>query len=231
MVWELAIIESEVTFQASLILSNSPQTPKIVNASFMAFSQDFDDLAYGFARELTHRSYEQSHLPLIPRRKTRIKGYSVDYLNNNDDGDADDDGTVTKGKLERCILERSDDQLDKECLVKSSTGNVLNDLFRLKSIKQNGQNGCCSARASNELTINCSKVNEKFSELDEEEEKKKTKMSPFYANLDFIRNSTFGKLVFNKQSSLDSKIQGFYEKECSQDAAKPSTTDSSTKPK
>lgn len=66
-------------------MSNVPQTPKFVNASFVAFFQD-PDLSYDIAKELTNRDYSQSHLPLTPRRKPRFltnstpKGLSLDQL-------------------------------------------------------------------------------------------------------------------------------------------------------
>ncbi len=63
--------EEITTFQSSLILSNAPQTPKIVNASFMAFLAE-PDFALDIAKELLiSHDYSQSHLPLRPRRKTK----------------------------------------------------------------------------------------------------------------------------------------------------------------
>jgi hypothetical protein len=82
---ENIVNEEKRRFQSSLILSNVPQTPKFVNASFMAFFQD-PELTYDIAKELTNRGYTQSHLPLIPRRKPKFlisptqKGFSFDQL-------------------------------------------------------------------------------------------------------------------------------------------------------
>lgn len=60
-----------MTFQSSLILSNAPQTPKIVNASFLAFLAE-PEFALDIAKELLiSHDYSQSHLPLRPRRKTK----------------------------------------------------------------------------------------------------------------------------------------------------------------
>lgn len=72
-------------FQSSLILSNVPQTPKLVNASFLAFLQEID-MTYEIVKELTNRDYSNSHLPLTPRRKPKLnnnpyqKGISFDQL-------------------------------------------------------------------------------------------------------------------------------------------------------
>ena len=79
-----SIKEAEHKFQSSLILSNVPQTPKIVNASFMAFYQE-NDIAHDIAKELTSRNYFLAHLPLTPRRKPKFlnsngyKGLSFDF--------------------------------------------------------------------------------------------------------------------------------------------------------
>ncbi len=82
-------------FQSSLMLSNVPQTPKIVNASFLAFFPDSDFvLTVESARQLTNVDYSQTHLPLTPRRKPRFltnlgqKMFSLDefsqtYPNSN----------------------------------------------------------------------------------------------------------------------------------------------------
>lgn len=59
-------------FQSSLLLSNVPQTPKVVNASFLAFFPDME-LTLDIAKELTKRDYAMSHFPLKPRRKLRNK--------------------------------------------------------------------------------------------------------------------------------------------------------------
>jgi hypothetical protein len=82
-------------FQSSLLLSNVPQTPKLilhnaantlVNASFLAFLNE-SDIVYDLVKELSTRDYSQSHLPLIPRRKPKfalnpnLKGLSFDQLN------------------------------------------------------------------------------------------------------------------------------------------------------
>ena len=72
-------------FQSSLLLSNVPQTPKLVNASFLAFFPD-TDMTYEIAKELTNRDYSRAHLPLTPRRKPKLnnnnyqKGLSFDQL-------------------------------------------------------------------------------------------------------------------------------------------------------
>ncbi len=75
-------------FQSSLLLSNVPQTPKIVNASFVAFF-DSDLNAYLTSKDFNYRGYTQSHLPLTPRRRPKnksksqffsVKGTSLDQL-------------------------------------------------------------------------------------------------------------------------------------------------------
>lgn len=77
--------EKEKQFQSSLLLSNVPQTPKFVNASFLAFSFD-PDPTHDIVRELTNRDYLTSHLPLTPRKKPKLstngyqKGLSLDQL-------------------------------------------------------------------------------------------------------------------------------------------------------
>lgn len=78
-------LEEIKKFQSSLILSNVPQTPKLVNASFLAFLQEID-MTYEIVKELTNRDYSNSHLPLTPRRKPKLnnnpyqKGISFDQL-------------------------------------------------------------------------------------------------------------------------------------------------------
>lgn len=59
-------------FQSSLLLSNVPQTPKVVNASFLAFFPDME-LTMDIVKELTKRDYTMSHFPLKPRRKLKSK--------------------------------------------------------------------------------------------------------------------------------------------------------------
>jgi hypothetical protein len=55
------------------MLSNVPQTPKIVNASFLAFFNDSDFVfTLESAKKLTNYDYSQTHLPLTPRRKPRF---------------------------------------------------------------------------------------------------------------------------------------------------------------
>lgn len=84
------------SFQSSLLLSNVPQTPKLildnspaantlVNASFLAFFMDSTSAEAAYAdlvKEVTTRDYSHSHLPLIPRRKPKhfLKGLSFDQL-------------------------------------------------------------------------------------------------------------------------------------------------------
>lgn len=58
-------------FQSSLLLSNVPQTPKFVNASFAAFFPD-PDVMFNIIKELNNRDYTQSHMPLTPRGKTKL---------------------------------------------------------------------------------------------------------------------------------------------------------------
>lgn len=78
-------LEEKKKFQSSLILSNVPQTPKLVNASFLAFLQEID-MTNEIVKELTNRDYSNSHLPLTPRRKPKLnitpyqKGISFDQL-------------------------------------------------------------------------------------------------------------------------------------------------------
>ena len=66
-------IEKKKRFQSSLMLSNVPQTPKIVNASFLAFFMD-SDLASERVKELNSRDYLNSPLPLTARRSAKQKG-------------------------------------------------------------------------------------------------------------------------------------------------------------
>ncbi len=101
-------------FQSSLLLSNVPQTPKLilhnaantlVNASFLAFFNE-SDIVYDLVKELSTRDYSQSHLPLIPRRKPKfsnnpnIKGVSFDQLNLNslNGGNRVDNGNYGEAK-------------------------------------------------------------------------------------------------------------------------------------
>ena len=74
-------------FQSSLVLANAPQTPKIVNASFLAFHQDFEFTLNELAKELNSRDFMQSHLPMTPRRKpkhfTSPKNSSFDQLSTS----------------------------------------------------------------------------------------------------------------------------------------------------
>lgn len=65
--------KNTLRLQSSLFLANAPQTPKIVNASFLAFFQDFDleKSLDDLAKELNSRDFMQSHLPLTPRRKPK----------------------------------------------------------------------------------------------------------------------------------------------------------------
>ena len=78
---ELAATKKQ-RFQSSLLLSNVPQTPKVVNASFLAFFPDMD-LTLDVVKELTKRDYAMSHLPLKPRRRKPNKASrlacSLDY--------------------------------------------------------------------------------------------------------------------------------------------------------
>jgi hypothetical protein len=75
----------KLSLQSSLFLANAPQTPKIVNASFLAFCPDFDLDINDLAKELNSRDYKQSHLPLTPRRKPKYltdKNYSFDHFSS-----------------------------------------------------------------------------------------------------------------------------------------------------
>ena len=78
--------QKKLTMQSSLLLANAPQTPKIVNASFLAFCADFDLDVSDLARQLLNsRDYMQSHLPLTPRRKPKYltdKNYSLDHFSS-----------------------------------------------------------------------------------------------------------------------------------------------------
>lgn len=73
-------------FQSSLVLANAPQTPKIVNASFLAFVPEFDLTLNELAKELKSRDFMQAYLPLTPRRKpkyltdTSHKKFSFDQV-------------------------------------------------------------------------------------------------------------------------------------------------------
>lgn len=84
---EKVIDEENHKFQSTLILSNVPQTPKIVNASFLAFFLD-PDSASDRVKELKSRDYLQSPLPLTPRRKQKFtasplqKRLSLEHFNN-----------------------------------------------------------------------------------------------------------------------------------------------------
>ncbi len=72
-------------FQSSLLLSNVPQTPKFVNASFAAFFPD-PDLVFNILKELNTRDYSQSQMPLTPRGKVKLflneKQLSFEYSKN-----------------------------------------------------------------------------------------------------------------------------------------------------
>ena len=85
----LGIIEKEKLdnekmkqFQSSLMLSNVPQTPKIVNASFLAFFMD-QDITSGRVKELNSRDYLNSPLPLTARRSTKQKNYVSNDSSHN----------------------------------------------------------------------------------------------------------------------------------------------------
>ncbi len=69
-------------FQSSLMLSNVPQTPKIVNASFLAFFMD-QDITSGRVKELNSRDYLNSPLPLTARRSTKQKNYVSNDSSHN----------------------------------------------------------------------------------------------------------------------------------------------------
>lgn len=66
-------LDASLSFQSSLLLSNVPQTPKVVNASFLAFfpTESMDSATLDIVRELSKRDYAMSHLPLKPRRKPK----------------------------------------------------------------------------------------------------------------------------------------------------------------
>lgn len=66
--------EKRKIFQSSLMLSNVPQTPKIVNASFLAFLMD-QDMTSERIKELYSRDYLKSPLPLTARRSPKLKIY------------------------------------------------------------------------------------------------------------------------------------------------------------
>lgn len=75
----------KLSLQSSLFLANAPQTPKIVNASFLAFCPDFDLSINDLAKELNSRDFKQSQLPLTPRRKPKYltdKNYSFDHFSS-----------------------------------------------------------------------------------------------------------------------------------------------------
>jgi len=64
------------------MLSNVPQTPKIVNASFLAFFMD-QDIAFGRVKELNSRDYLNSPLPLTARRSTKQKNFVSNDSSHN----------------------------------------------------------------------------------------------------------------------------------------------------
>ena len=75
-------IEKMKQFQSSLMLSNVPQTPKIVNASFLAFFMD-QDITTGRVKELNSRDYLNSPLPLTARRSNKQKNYVSNESSHN----------------------------------------------------------------------------------------------------------------------------------------------------
>ncbi len=129
-------------FQSSLLLSNVPQTPKLilhnaantlVNASFLAFFNE-SDIVYDLVKELSTRDYSQSHLPLIPRRKPKflnnpnLKGVSFDQLNlnslnrnsrvNEDDDDQNEGKSISDSEF--CLNKSSNRKGNEE-----RTGNSM----------------------------------------------------------------------------------------------------------
>ena len=82
---EKLINEKKVKFQSSLMLSNVPQTPKIVNASFLAFSMENDNQTLERVKELKSRDYLQSPLPLTtrPSKKSYSNNKQLSFDHSN----------------------------------------------------------------------------------------------------------------------------------------------------
>lgn len=101
--------EEKKKFQSTLLLSNVPQTPKLVNASFLAFL-DIES-AYDILKELTKRDYARAHLPLKPRRKPKFftdssqKFLSFDQSSNSFANNPDENKTSTRKKVQNGNVE------------------------------------------------------------------------------------------------------------------------------
>ena len=142
--------EKKKQFQSSLMLSNVPQTPKIVNASFLAFFMD-QDLASERVKALNTRDYLQSPLPLTARRSAKQKSYlnnaslkgasfdqsvgtqitnpvSTSMVSFNASKDATADSTTTTESLDLIEIYQKNMSLNTNVIKKNST--------QLKYIKQ-----------------------------------------------------------------------------------------------
>jgi hypothetical protein len=117
-----SIEEQKRKFQSSLLLSNVSQTPKLVNASFLAFTDS--DIVYDLVKELTTRDYSQSHLPLIPRRKPKFflnnaaqKGLSFDQLSLSTPSDfysSSNNNIDTHMFMKKCSITENGEQEQEE---------------------------------------------------------------------------------------------------------------------
>ena len=184
-------------FQSSLVLSNAPQTPKIVNASFVAFFPDLD-LKYELAKEMTSRSYDQSYLPLIPRKKaagiySSHKGYSLDYLNSFTASDLAQNGH------DQASLSESEDSTGTTEDVLGACRPISGGIpIKQKAIIRNTQQ-------DNGRKLSLNLVDNGMQTVDQEDRQSQTTTTT--VRFDNLNHRNF----INKQASLDSKIQRIFE--------------------
>ena len=137
----------KLQFQSSLVLANAPQTPKIVNASFLAFFQDFDLTLNDLVKELDSRDYMQSHLPLKPRRRLKClnnathKGLSFEHLNSSQFMSSSSDNLKNKDKLLRVKfidLEEDPNELNNNNNNNNNNSNNNEALLSKSDVAPNG---------------------------------------------------------------------------------------------
>jgi len=176
-------------FQSSLVLANAPQTPKLVNASFLAFVHDFDLTLNELAKELKDRDFMQSHLPLTPRRKPK---YLTDTSHKNI--------SFEQLSSQQILLSRQF----------SSKGKVskIDKLLKIKLLNL--------ASADPETKEECEKESITTTEDNSINEEKTNRITSLRSLSKMINNQSFDmgrltkKFMF-PQASLDSKIEYIFE--------------------
>jgi len=174
-------------FQSSLVLANAPQTPKIVNASFLAFVHDFDLTLNELAKELTDRDFMQSHLPLTPRRKPK---YLTDTSHKN---------------LSFEQLSSQQILLNRKSSNKGRGTTKMDKLLKIKFLNL--------ASADPETREECETENDEASVIKEEKRNRVASLkslSKMVNNQSFDMGQNGGKFMY-PQASLDSKIEYIFE--------------------